>query len=122
MEYVLDGRSVHLEHLSASEVRQELTRHTDETSPFLIGWGDGKTSFGDLYLWTQAGRALLELYEHREHSASDPEAVKATGLPDITFQDGLTVPYREAVPLSKAHAAVMFWLMTGRRDPRLTWD
>jgi hypothetical protein len=80
---------------------------------------------GNFYVWCNAKRALIELREHCEHYAIDPQQPPVHDQ-EVGFrnEDGssISVPYRQTVSRDQALAALRFWLPAQQRTPELAWS
>lgn len=81
--------------------------------------------WGNFYVWCNAERALIELQEHCEHYAIDPQLPSDQNR-DVWFRDedgsSFSVPYQQTLSRDQALAALRFWLPAQQHTPDLTWS
>jgi len=83
-----------------------------------------KVDWGNFYVWCNPERALIELHEHCEHYATDPQLLSGQNR-EVSFRDedgsAFSVPYRQTISRDQAMAALHFWLPAQKHTPELVW-
>ena len=81
--------------------------------------------WGNFYLWCNAERALIQLNEHCEHFARDPQ-IPLGDDSTVLFQDedgsSFSVPHHQTLAPEQALAALLFWLPDQQHTPALEWS